>query len=119
MPVPTTVAFPVVDTPVPEFIVDPETKKELSADDFRALVLRDLPHWLYHLRVEPAAHGVSAQRFNAVDLHDLELLHRHLGLAGGGAAIHPLEYTPGLLASLTDRSPYAFGLPQKFPGHSS
>jgi hypothetical protein len=113
----TTVAFPVVGSAIPDF--PPLGDTDWTPEEFRQLVERDAPHWLFHLLVEPLPAGFRTRCFTSLNDQELESLHRHLGLPDGGVSLRPREFIHGDLNRLVDRSPYAFGLRATIAGRSA
>jgi GAF domain-containing protein len=106
----TTVAFPAIGTPIPQFPCTPE--------DFCSLVDRDVPHWIYHLRIKALRKAPSRSRLAPVSGGEVEELAQALGLSSHGFKVKPKEFIHGATPKWADLSPYAFGLPSNFPNDS-
>jgi hypothetical protein len=107
---PVTVAFPLIGGPVPTF--------PCPAEEFRAQVERQPPHWPYHVRVQASGqHFIS--HFQPVSGEQLRQLAARLGLPGG-FIVDPCEFSVGAVPLWDESvSPYSFALPADFPNRSS
>src|SRR5437870_4930106 len=96
---PVTVAFPLTGKHLPDFPCSPE--------EFLDQVVRDVPHWIYHLRVHRSDRGSFYSRFGPVSADTLREFAYALGLSGA-FEVEPLEFVHGAMPKPGQHSEYAF-----------
>src|SRR5437868_6927566 len=96
------VAFPVIGGPMPE--------PGNSVEEFLDQVVRQQPHWLYHLRIRRLDTPHFRSRFLPVTESFLQELAHQFALESA-FEVEPLEFIHGSESHPGRRSEYAFGHP--------